>query len=108
NREIYMTLVGSMSKKNREQTMPQLLDFILKIMESYDTKGIIHCNSYELGKAIFAGLKGTEQGRRLLFPQSSDDRDPIFAQHKAASYGSVILSPSMTEGFDFAYDLARW
>lgn len=109
NREIYLTTVGSMSKKNREQTLPDLLDFIEKIMESYnDTKGIIHCNSYDLGKAIFAGLRDRPQGHRLLFPQSSDDRDPIFLKHKQADYGSVILSPSMTEGFDFAYDLARW
>lgn len=108
NREIYMTLIGSMSKRNRQQTMPELLDFILKIMESYDTKGIIHCNSYDLGKAIFNGLRGTPQGSRILFPQSSDDRDPMFTKHKHAKFGSVLLSPSMSEGFDFAYDLARW
>jgi ATP-dependent DNA helicase DinG len=108
NREIYMTLIGSMSRRNREQTMPDLLEFTQKIMESYDTKGIIHCNSYELGRQIYQALRGTPQGHRLLFPQNSDDREPVFQKHKQANYGTVILSPSMTEGFDFAYDLARW
>jgi Rad3-related DNA helicase len=109
NRQIYMTTVGSMSKRNREQTMPELVNFIEKVMESYpDVKGIIHCHSYELGKSIYAGLRDRPQGRRILFPQISDNRDPAFLQHKQAKFGSVILSPSMTEGFDFAEDLARW
>jgi Rad3-related DNA helicase len=88
--------------------MPDLIDFIIKIMESYDTKGIIHCNSYELGEKIYGQLKNTKQGMRLLFPRSAEDRDEVFLQHKSAKFGTVILSPSMTEGFDFAYDLARW
>lgn len=109
NRQIFMTMVGSMSKRNRDQTLPGLIDFIQKIMESYpDTKGIIHCNSYELGKVIYSALLPTTHGKRILFPQFSDDRESVFLQHKNAKYGSVILSPSMTEGFDFAYDLARW
>ncbi len=109
NRPIFLSMVGSMSKRNRHQTLPHLLDFIKNIMESYpDTKGIIHCNSYELGHAIYDGLKQTVHGKRLLFPKSSDDRDPVFTQHRIAKFGSVILSPSMTEGFDFSYDLARW
>lgn len=108
NRPIYMTLIGSMSKRNREATLPDLLEFLGKILDSYTTKGIIHCNSYELGRQIYAGLKNTPHGKRLLFPESSEDRDPVFLKHKQATYGSVILSPSMTEGFDFAEDLARW
>ena len=109
NRQIFMTTVGSMSKRNREQTLPELLNFIEKVMESYhDAKGVIHCHSYELGKLIYSGLRNRPQGRRILFPQSSSNRDPAFLQHKQAQFGSVILSPSMSEGFDFAYDLARW
>ena len=67
-----------------------------------------NCNSYELGLQIFNALRQTEHGPRLLFPQSSDDRDPFFQRHKLSPEPTVIISPSMTEGFDFAEDLARW
>jgi len=109
NRQIFLTTIGSMSRRNRDDTMPAFLRFTAKIMEThYDTKGIIHCNSYELGKAIYDAFRGTEHGARLLFPQSSDERDPTFARHKVTPAPTVIISPSMTEGFDFAEDLARW
>lgn len=109
NRQIFMTTVGSMSRRNRDETMPALIRFTGKIMECHhDTKGIIHCNSYELGQAIFNALQMTPHGRRLLFPQSSDERDPTFKKHKLSPLPTVIISPSMTEGFDFAEDLARW
>lgn len=109
NRRIYMTGVGSMSKRNRGETLPGFLSFARKILESYDdTKGIIHCNSYELGKVIYEGLKGSPSHKRLLFPESSDVRDEMFLRHKNSKEPTVILSPSMTEGFDFSYDLARW
>lgn len=109
NRRICMTMVGSMSKRNREQTMPRFLEFVEKIMECHnDTKGIIHCNSYELGKLIHEALIKTAHGKRLLFPESADERDAIFEKHKRSKGPSVIISPSMTEGFDFANDLARW
>ena len=109
NRRVYLTMVGSMSKRNRSSTMPSFLMFVQKIMECHkDTKGIIHCTSYELGKAIYQGLLGTSHANRLLFPQSSDDRDPMFDVHKRSLDPTIIISPSMGEGFDFAEDLARW
>jgi len=109
NREIFLTTIGSMSRRNREQTMPAFLRFTGKVMETHhDTKGIIHCNSYELGQAIFDAFRGTPHSARLLFPTSSDERDPTFVRHKLSPLPTVIISPSMTEGFDFAEDLARW
>jgi Rad3-related DNA helicase len=109
NREIFMTLIGSMSKRNRDQTLPELLDFTVKIMDSYpDTKGIIHCNSYDLGNIIYDKLQGTVHGSRLIYPRTAEERETLFARHRLAKHGTVIISPSMTEGFDFAEDLARW
>lgn len=109
NRQIFLTMVGSMSKRNRPATMPKFLSFVRKIMETHhDTKGIIHCNSYELGKAIKDGMEGTDQAKRILFPDSSENRDPMFEFHRRSPEPTVIISPSMTEGFDFAEDLARW
>lgn len=109
NRRIYLTMVGSMSKRNRGDTMAPFLKFTEKVLDTYnDTKGIIHCNSYELGEAIMKGLAQTPHSARLLYPQNADDRDPVFKRHKFSEDATVIITPSMTEGFDFSYDLARW
>ncbi len=109
NRQIYMTMIGSMSKRNRAENMSRFLRYTEKILDTYsDTKGIIHCNSYELGEDIMARLKHSPHFGRLLFPQNADDRDPVFKKHKYSEEPTVIVTPSMTEGFDFSYDLARW
>jgi Rad3-related DNA helicase len=109
NRPIFLTTIGSMSRRNRSETLPAFLRFSQKILECHpDTKGIIHCNSYELGQVIYQALRSTPHGPRLIFPTSSDDRDSAFRQHKFIDEPTVIISPSMTEGFDFAEELARW
>lgn len=108
NREIMLTTIGSMSRRNRQDTLPALLRFTEKIMDHHDTKGIIHCGSYELGQVIFDAFRGTKHGARLLFPTAADERDSAFMRHKLSPLPTVIISPSMMEGFDFADDLGRW
>ncbi len=109
NRPIYASLVGSMSKTNQQVTMPKFIRVLDKIMTGHaKEKGIIHCNSYAIGTAIHEALKGTQNGSRLLFPTSADKRESVYKQHRDTEYPTVILSPSFTEGFDFADDMARW
>lgn len=109
NRAIHVTSVGSMSKKNQAATLPSFLRVLARLMEVHDTeKGIIHCNSYALGEAIFEYFKRHPHGHRLLFPRSADEREAVYKKHQENKFASVILSPSFTEGFDFANELARW
>jgi len=109
NRKIYLSMVGSMSRRNRDETFPRFIKFTQEILQVHgDTKGIIHCNSYELGEAIAKALDDTPHGKRLIFPRNADDRERAFNAHKKATDPTVMISPSITEGFDFANDLARW
>lgn len=110
NRPVIMGLVGSMSRKCQSDTLPHLFRVVDKIVaKHHDEKGIIHCHSYDLGKKIMKHLSVTNPGRTVLFPQKSDERQEKYDQHRDPSRGpTVLLSPSMTEGFDFKYESARW
>jgi Rad3-related DNA helicase len=98
-----------MSKKNKAQTLPALLRVVDKILTAHhNEKGVIHCNSYALGNDIYAHFSRTLHDARMLFPTCADDRDSAMAQHKMSPLPTVLVSPSMTEGFDFKDELARW
>jgi Rad3-related DNA helicase len=109
NRPIVIGSVGSMSRRNLESSLPQFLKTLDKIFARHHSeKGLIHCNSYALGKVIFEHFRNTDHGQRLIFPQKADDRDTAFEQHCTSEFPTVLLTPSMTEGFDFTGNLARW
>ena len=109
NRPIVMVMLGSMGRKNVDVTLPALLRTCAKILSKHATqKGIIHCNSYRLGEQIAAHFFKTDHGPRLIFPKTAEEREIAFRTHTTSKEPTVIISPSMTEGFDFSGDLARW
>jgi len=108
NRPIVIGSVGSMSYRNVESTLPSAIRTVSKIMDRHpNEKGLIHTTSYKLGLAIFDGLPQKHKDR-ILFPKTSAERDPAFNEHSNSPNPTVVLTPSMAEGFDFYDDLARW
>lgn len=108
NRQIVSIPTGSMSMQNVESTLPGFLRITQKIMEKHaNERGVIHCATYKLGKIIFDHFSNTKFGSRLIFPTDADQREAAFQQH-AQMKNSILVSPSMMEGFDFKDDLARW
>ena len=107
HREVHFKPIGSMGSSSKAETLPRLLRTIQKITTLSPERGLIHCASYELGEKIHWALIECGQGHRVVFPKKADDREEAFKKH-ALTEGSVIISPSMTEGFDFAGELARW
>lgn len=109
NRPIRVLPVGSMSRTYQEATLPGMLRVIAKTLGAHATeKGLIHSHSYALGKAIYEHLKTTPEGYRVLFPVKADQRAAMFEQHRVSPQPTVLISPSMTEGFSFDGDLARF
>jgi Rad3-related DNA helicase len=109
NRPIHMTTVGSMSRQWIDQTTPKLLKMCETILEAHPTeKGIIHCHSYQLGKRIYDYFRATSMGQRVLFATKASERLANFNLHRRSTAPTVMLSPSITEGFSFDDDLARF
>lgn len=108
NRPVYRFYQGSMSHKNQKESLPSLLQTCAHILDDYrEHRGIIHCGSYRLGQIIFDYLHKAGYGSRLIFPRNADSREDGFAKH-AARAATVLISPSMSEGYDFKDDLARF
>ena len=109
NRPIHMTTVGSMSRQWIDQTTPKLLKMCETILEAHPTeKGIIHCHSYQLGRRIYDYFRATSMGQRVLFATKASERLANFNLHRRSTAPTVMLSPSITEGFSFDDDLARF
>ncbi|MGV0949089.1 MAG: helicase C-terminal domain-containing protein [Azonexus sp.] len=110
NRPVIMGLVGSMSRKNQVATMPSLKRVVDKILAKHkDEKGIIHCHSYALGNEIRNHIMAGPQGFRVIYPEKAEDRELAVARHRNPNSGpTILISPSVTEGFDFKGDESRW
>lgn len=109
NRQIFVINPGSMSRKYLEQTWPTFSLALRKLFDLHaGEKGLVHCHSYALAQRIFDDLQATRHAPRLIFPKTADDREPAFQQHAQSPEPTVILTPSMAEGFNFEDNLARW
>ena len=107
-RKVHFYNMGSMGSSSKVKTIPTVLRSIIKIAKTHENqRGLIHCNSYELGGHIQTALAENGQGGRVIFPKNADEREAAFKQHLDFP-NSILISPSMTEGFDFAGEKARW
>jgi len=109
NRPIHVVPVGSMGRQFLDSTTPHLLEMCSTVIEAHkEEKGIIHCVSYKLGIDIFNHLRSRGQGHRILFPRKAEERASLLVQHRRTKTPTVIISPSMGEGYSFDDDLARF
>ena len=109
NRPIRLIPVGSMSLRNITVTLPKMAATVEKVLNKFSgAKGLIHCNSYKVGQHLYDTLSTTAHRGRLIFPKNADEREAAFERHASSKEPTVIISPSMTEGFDFHGHLAEW
>lgn len=108
NRPINVSNLGSMSKKNQANTFPLVVKAMHEIASHHSSeKGIIHAHSYELCKKIVGELKG-KIPHTIFSHTDADSRSKCYEDNRCHSGPSIVVSPSMTEGFDFVDDYARW
>jgi ATP-dependent DNA helicase DinG len=110
NRPIFFKPVGNMNYKEKDKTLPKMVQLVEKILTKYaDKKGIVHTHSYAINKAIVDHLRGTAHKFRIIthtsFPGS---RDQAILDHMMSPEPTVLFSPSMSEGLDLKEDLSRF
>ncbi len=106
-RPIHILNAGSLSKSNREENLPKVLNVVIKIAQQQPERGVIHTHSYAFANAVADALRGAGMAARVTYPDNVNDREAAL-EHHAITEGSILISPSLFEGFDFAYDLCRW
>lgn len=109
NRPVHVLSIGSMGRRNVEDTLPRMLKVADNLLGVHaNEKGIIHCHSYTLGNALYAYLVKSKHAERILFARKSSERAACLRTHTNSPKPTVLLSPSMAEGFSLDDDLARF
>ena len=106
-RPVRLLNVGSLARARQEATLPGALRVIAKLASTHKERGIIHPHSYAMAHQVYMALVSAGHGHRVLFPNKADEREEAMELH-AKNEGSILISPSVGEGFDFKDDLARW
>lgn len=109
-RPIYYRPSGSMSFKNKVNTLPKMVKDIVDVCLFHaNEKGIIHTHSFDVHDAIMNQSPDSLRSRLL------SQKDPAFRNNKFAllekhseSKNSIILAPAMHEGLDLKDDLGRF
>jgi len=108
NRPIRFKPVGSLSQETLGRLLPDIVKSVESLMTTHaEDKGIIHGTTYKICQYIYDNIDPKLRSR-LLFPRSARQQPLVVAEHTAARFGTVLLSPSMTEGVDLHGDLARF
>lgn len=100
---------GSMSLRNVDQSIPMLSLVVRRLLAVHKhEKGLIHCHSYKMMQIVRNAVKGSDDEARLICHDSAAERDTAYKTHVHSPDPTVLISPSISEGFDFADDAARW
>jgi Rad3-related DNA helicase len=105
---VHLLNVASLARRQLEATLPAVVRMTVKIAQRHAAeRGVIHTHSYALTQAILAGLNDAGMGDRVIAPANAEEREAAVARH-TESTNTILVSPSLFEGFDFRGELARW
>lgn len=87
----------------RKQFIVNVFDRFMELWQDY--KGIIQSRSYDWTKFILSYSRHTDW---MISNKRGESVDSIVSQFRQSTVPSVLVSPSVTEGYDFIHDDARW
>ena len=107
HRPIVIDTVGSMSYRNKHDTMPKLVKKSIEICKKHkDHKGIIHTHNFEIANNIIDAAPADIKSR-LLFQRNYPSKEKMLEVH-GQSADSIIIAPAMHEGLDLKDGLSRF
>ena len=107
NRPIIRDYVGSMSRKNFNNNLPNLISKIKDIADNHlFEKGIIHTFTYNINYELFKKFKN--DAMYIFHTQDNRVKKTQEFKEAPADEGAIFVSPYSFEGVDFPYDEARW
>ena len=105
HRPIFKEYAGSMSLRNRNTNINNIVQKILEISERYpNDKGIVHTYTYVVSDMIKNNLQGND---RFIF-HNSKNRQSQTQKFIESNEPKILVSPYSFEGVDFKDDLARF
>lgn len=105
HRPIYKEYAGSMSLKNRNDNIDNIVNKILDIANRYpNDKGVVHTYTYVVSQMIKERLHNND---RFIF-HNSKNREKQTENFIKSDEPKIFVSPFSFEGVDFKDDLARF
>lgn len=104
SRPVFYRPAAAVTRTNQEAAAPNLARVVDHVMDTHrGEKGVIHCRSFNLGEAVARELKH----KNIIVHTRGMDRARVVRQFKEGKNGEWLISPSVSHGEDFAYDVAR-
>ena len=106
-RPIIRSYVGSMSARNFDSNLPNLVSKIKEIADNHMfEKGIIHTFTYKINYELFKKFKNDD---RFIF-HTAENRVEKTKEFKKSpdEEGAIFVSPYSYEGVDFPYSEGKW
>lgn len=95
---------GSMSMKNIDKTLPNMLSMVKEIIKNHpNEKGIIHTHNTKIAEF----LKRSIRSKRLLIAYG-ENRDKVLDKHIKSKEPTILISPSMAEGVNLKGELSKF
>lgn len=106
-RPILRDTVGSMSKSNKDATLPGVHKKLMELLDQYtQVRVLVHAVSGELAEDLYKGFTRTHRYRAIL--HTGGDKTAALAKFSELMPGNqVLISPSVSEGFDGKDGLCR-
>lgn len=106
-RPVKIDPVGSMTFKNKAETMPKLLSKVEELCKRHkNERGIIHTHTMEIASYIYNNASAALR-YRLVFQTNFANKKEMVRVHSENS-DSIIIAPAMHEGLDLKDDLGRF
>ena len=111
----YDSGVGNLNVSNIASNIDYISSSILKArIENQDTRGIVHSTSYNITEALSEGiarlcgkLDTTAEAQGFIFHTRDLKLEDLLEKYRN-SPNSVLVTPSLCEGFDGKGELLRW
>lgn len=96
-----------LSYKEKEQSLPKIIDMIISTVRMYEGKrGIIQTGSYKFAQDVYNRVPKDVRKRLVLYNNSTEKGESIefFKNCK----DKILVGPSLVEGLNFSDDLCRF
>jgi len=106
SRLITMRPCGDLGARDWKKNFQKCVSEIKKIiLENKGVRGVIHCTSYVMAEEISEAI-----GDKRILPYERSSRADVVGRFLSGQVAddAVLLAVSLTEGYDFKYDLCRF
>lgn len=104
NRPIVYLPAGKVSYKTKGSVVGSIAEAVEDVLFSHpNDRGLIHSVSFSWGKEVYNRIKD----KARLIVHTAKDKEEKLRKFKRGTDNSFLISPSISHGEDFAYDMAR-